>query len=223
MRHVVTFLVCVCVASLPAFGRMRRIAPPAALSIVVFDYAGASRALPAAFRETERILAQSGVKLTFVVCPDSLAGIAAIPACTREPQSSSVLIDVLTRSATRRATEPNAFGFADCRQERGFPWFAGVFYDRVTDLSHARGAHSATILGVVIAHEIGHLLLGSAAHASFGVMTAHWTPKELLQLEGGRLAFSNSQAARIRANVIARNDQQREIYARDRADGRRGP
>ena len=45
------------------------------------------------------------------------------------------------------------------------------------------------MLGSVMAHEIGHLLLGSHAHAISGIMRGHWESGELHQIAMGTLRF----------------------------------
>jgi hypothetical protein len=54
------------------------------------------------------------------------------------------------------------------------------------------------ILGDVIAHELGHLLLGNHAHSVQGIMRARWQADQLHGLSAGRLFFTTDQAARLR-------------------------
>ena len=55
----------------------------------------------------------------------------------------------------------------------------------------------AEILGSVMAHEMGHLLLGSNAHAISGIMRAHWESGELRRIAMGTLVFLPEQAKRM--------------------------
>jgi hypothetical protein len=57
-------------------------------------------------------------------------------------------------------------------------------------------------MGAIIAHEIGHLLLGSNAHAAIGIMRAHWQDAELRMLSKGELLFTTEQGARMRTNLV---------------------
>jgi hypothetical protein len=60
-------------------------------------------------------------------------------------------------------------------------------------------------LGTVIAHELGHLLLGSHAHSYAGVMTPIWRG-EVLQLEAmGCLLFTHDQASLMRRRLADGN------------------
>jgi hypothetical protein len=49
-----------------------------------------------------------------------------------------------------------------------------------------------------MAHEIGHLLLGSN-HSATGIMKAHWGPKEVRELIKGDLLFTSQQSKLIQA------------------------
>ena len=61
------------------------------------------------------------------------------------------------------------------------------------------------ILGHLMAHELGHLLLGEAGHpAGSGIMHVPWQTKELEQIKQGVMSFLPEQAQRIRAQVFAR-------------------
>jgi hypothetical protein len=60
----------------------------------------------------------------------------------------------------------------------------------------------ADILGSVIAHEMGHLLLGSNAHAISGIMRAQWGIDELLRIIMGALVFLPEQSKRMRARIL---------------------
>ncbi len=51
-----------------------------------------------------------------------------------------------------------------------------------------RLAHA--LLGHVLAHEIGHLLLRSNSHSVSGIMSARWTGEELRRLSEGAMFFT---------------------------------
>jgi hypothetical protein len=57
------------------------------------------------------------------------------------------------------------------------------------------------VLGHAMAHEIGHVLLGSSEHASSGLMQARWTPATLRLASAGLLAFRREEAERIGAGL----------------------
>ena len=59
----------------------------------------------------------------------------------------------------------------------------------------------STLLGRAIAHEIGHLLLGSAEHPRVGLMRALWSHEELRGLKPAHWGFSSREAAQHARNA----------------------
>jgi hypothetical protein len=91
-----------------------------------------------------------------------------------------------------------------------------VFYDRVKELAQrqvvaqARGeivarAGGCRILGEMIAHEIGHILLNLPAHSETGIMRGDWDLKDLQDVAYGELLFTKQQSKVIETEVIRRN------------------
>ena len=52
-----------------------------------------------------------------------------------------------------------------------------------------------------MAHELGHLLLGSNSHSRAGIMRAHWQGEELHRLSRGNLWFTSEQANHMRGKL----------------------
>lgn len=61
-----------------------------------------------------------------------------------------------------------------CVLGRAVPALASgfVFYNKIADTSSSRPIDVAVVLGRVMAHELGHLLLPNVRHASYGIMRA---------------------------------------------------
>ena len=78
---------------------------------------------------------------------------------------------------------------------------AYVFYDRVRALPFA---DAADLLAVVMAHEIGHLLLPPGSHSSSGVMRAAWHVREVRSLNLARLGFTKQQGEQIARRLAER-------------------
>jgi hypothetical protein len=57
----------------------------------------------------------------------------------------------------------------------------------------------------VIAHEIGHLLLGTNSHSGKGLMSASWDLGDMRAIARGRLNFGSDESAKMRAEVARRN------------------
>jgi hypothetical protein len=83
-----------------------------------------------------------------------------------------------------------------------------VFYDRVEAFAvkHIADTHAdaAQILGHVIAHEIGHLLLNDQTHSATGIMRSPWNLWDVQNASYGHLLFTTRQAEAIKAEVRRR-------------------
>lgn len=84
---------------------------------------------------------------------------------------------------------------------------AYVFYDRVEPLARKHQMSDASLLGVAIAHEIGHLLLPYGSHSSSGLMQGEWNDREFLLARARLLRFTAQQAKLIRAHLMDTQDQ----------------
>ena len=96
---------------------------------------------------------------------------------------------------------PEASGFAVLMPEGSY---AGVSCPDVTRTASSVGSDDATVLGAVIAHEVGHVLLDSRDHSPSGVMVMHFGPHEIEAAGRGELRFLGSEARRIRAEAARR-------------------
>lgn len=78
---------------------------------------------------------------------------------------------------------------------------ADIFYDGIAKLS-GNGAHKAgVLLGAVLAHELGHLLLGSNSHSATGIMQGHWRESNLKLAALGEFGFLTAQAVKMQSRI----------------------
>jgi len=82
---------------------------------------------------------------------------------------------------------------------------AGVFLSRVrqTAARNTGTIEVSDLLGYVMAHEIGHLLLHSTTHSSEGLMRAEYRPADLKKAGQRQLKFTPEQAEVIHHNTLA--------------------
>jgi hypothetical protein len=66
---------------------------------------------------------------------------------------------------------------------------ATIFSDRVQLMINRRPSAAPVILGHVLAHEIGHVLLGTTEHASGGLMRSSWQDSDLERMPRMPLSF----------------------------------
>jgi len=64
------------------------------------------------------------------------------------------------------------------------------------------------VLGHVIAHEVGHLLLNQQVHSPHGIMRGEWSFVDFRDMTSGMLLFTPEQAEYLRAEVCRRNTRQ---------------
>ena len=88
---------------------------------------------------------------------------------------------------------------------------ATVFGNRVTAVAQRLHLDRATLLGQTIAHEVGHLLLGTSDHVADGLMRGHWNDAALLRGHADGWRFSRPEASRIKAELSARDEPRPEL------------
>ncbi len=88
------------------------------------------------------------------------------------------------------------------------PALASVYYDYTPRLPawDKNESDAAVVLGCVIAHEIGHLLLDSRrnSHSVAGIMQARWSFEQLRLILMGKLLFLPEESTAMRAEMRAR-------------------
>jgi hypothetical protein len=83
----------------------------------------------------------------------------------------------------------------------GTGYYACAFRDHIGILEQKLGF---AVLGYVLTHEVGHLLLGSNSHAVNGIMSPHWNGAELRRISEGTLLFLPSESRMLRERLRLR-------------------
>jgi hypothetical protein len=105
---------------------------------------------------------------------------------------------VLRQPMDGRTNRAGELGFAPgAGAERGR--IAYVFFDRVEAIAADHRIEVPSILGLAMAHEIGHLLLPAESHSPGGIMQATWGHDALHSFRRERLDFTAEQAELIRS------------------------
>jgi hypothetical protein len=126
----------------------------------------------------------------------------------------SCLILSVTPGVSRHAY-PGALGFALPYTQTAPD--VTIFYDRIERLGPravSAGATAPQILGYAMAHEIGHVLLGSTQHSSTGIMKGPWGQAEFERLAKGWLGFTAQQCEVMRESAFRRAASLPQIKAR---------
>lgn len=168
-----------------------------AIKIRVDNYAQASPAVLAkAEREAARILGAAGLRTIWIGCSAEHSSALPQDPCREPLEATDIVLRVVSES-TQNKFQDTGFGFAVQ------PVLATVYYDYPMQLARSDNAEFElpVILGCVIAHELGHLLLGSNSHSGSGIMQPRWERKQVRQAMTGALVFTPAQANSIRAEA----------------------
>jgi hypothetical protein len=164
-----------------------------ALSLVVriYDVYGAPAERIARARMTvDRIFKDAAVVITWPECP-----------CPAPVGSDELVVRVLAAPPARESASLG-FSYVDVQHKTGT--LATVFADRVHTLAAAVGIDDGELLGRAIAHEVSHLLLGTSAHESRGLMRGEWTTNDLANQRVDAWTLSPDERVRIRRAIARR-------------------
>jgi hypothetical protein len=171
--------------------------------VLVYKYADISPdVLAGAERRAAIIFQEIGVRVVWVDSTDFKKQ-SQDRSDPQEEQKELDLIDVVLRIVphSRTALKNSALGEAlPCQLGRD-ACIANVFMNRVGEQTDVEKIGLDQVLGHAIAHEIGHILLGSNSHASRGLMKAKWGPEDIKRAGKGDLLFTPEQAQVIQNNL----------------------
>jgi hypothetical protein len=174
--------------------------PATTVTIRTYNYAGvSSEQLAAARSEAEHIFKRAGIALEWMECRVAIGAHGS--ACT-EP----LLIrrDLMLRLVDRTPAEGErivALGESMLDREHRGGVLMTIDLFPVRAVAERASTAAPTLLGRAIAHEIGHLLLGSGAHPRMGLMRALWSHDELRGLKPAHWGFSSREAAQMRQTL----------------------
>ena len=125
------------------------------------------------------------------------------------PPIAQVTVIVLTPSMTERGHIPEGvLGFAAVATDGGVGRIAYVIYDRVQAQASTGVIDETSLFGFVMAHEIGHLLLGPGSQADSGLMKGYWEREDLQRFRMLTPQFSRQEGEQIRAALAIESDAQ---------------
>ena len=153
--------------------------------------------LEQATQEASRIFHRAGVNSVWIACQHSNAGPSTPPDCLSQGDLTHLVLHIVPWASQMG---DSTFGVAFLSEE-GVGTYSDVFYTPTEDLSRHCGASLGRVLGHVMAHEIGHLLLGTHSHGTVGIMRPQWQGEELRQIGMGTLLFTAEQTRTMHARL----------------------
>jgi hypothetical protein len=151
--------------------------------------------LTSAEAETESVFQSVGVRIEWRACEDGPDGSTRAAWFTFRLRSDKPPV-------TAGPVSLDAMGRAFLSPD-GSGYLADAYADSIKSLAESHGSDPGALLGHVIAHELGHLLLGPG-HVSGGVMRPAWDARQLGDLRQRWVKFSEAEGVRIRRELRAR-------------------
>ena len=174
--------------------------PSPTITVQIYNYSQASLAiLTGAEREAGRILAEAGLRAVWLECPVGPSTPGPQGLCEKAPEATDLRLRVLGAPVTNKFQD-TVFGFAV------HPVLASVYYEYAGRRAKSDDAEfeAPIILGCAIAHELGHLLLGTNSHSDSGIMQPRWESNQFRQLMIGNLVFTTEQSKLMRKQARTR-------------------
>jgi hypothetical protein len=129
--------------------------------------------------------------------------------CADEPGAPHIMLRI---AQAPRSAVAGSLGYSvvDTQTESGT--LATVFADRIASAALRTGVGMPLLLGRAIAHEIGHLLLGTSRHSASGLMRALWSDRELRRDAAGDWILSPDVVAELARRRDARFHRSAEEF-----------
>ena len=194
------FLAASCVAAFPAARSDAQVPRFDTLIVRTYDPQRlVGDLVTAASRTTDEIMRHAGLVVSWRHCD--------LPVAAHDPCHLPVAANhLVVRMAAAPATGmPGVLGFTYVDRSPNRGWLATVFGDRLIALADRTRLPREVLIGRAMAHELGHLLLESSAHAKHGFMQAAWSDAMLLRDRPSDWLFMPREAAQMRASLLARS------------------
>jgi hypothetical protein len=178
--------------------------PIPTITVKIYNYSQAAPAiLTRAEREAGRILGAAGLGAVWLDCPVGPLTPDPLGPCEKAPEATDLRLRVLA-APIQNKFQDTVFGFAV------HPVFASVYYEYASRRAKSDDAEFEIpiILGCAIAHELGHLLLGTNSPSDNGIMQPRWEPNQVRQLMMGTLLFTTEQSKLMREQAQTRSSLQ---------------
>src|SRR5215469_868206 len=197
-RQVISSLLMSFILASPSFGRPKnseKEQPTTEVTVRIRDYAHSE---PLVRQHAEQvaggILQKAGLATRWIDCPVSSPDIGA---CSSPVSNLDFFVNLLPLSMSDHLHLPGGvLGSAIEGNGKTFGFIASVFYDVARDRAADRQVDFGELLGDAIAHELGHLLLGTNSHSGRGLMCAFWSGNQLSLGARGLLEFSDKEIKR---------------------------
>jgi hypothetical protein len=153
----------------------------------------------AARKEAINTMGRAGVLLVWLSCDGAQADVSAHDAC--HEQSGPLEFSLRITKSRPSGCGTDILGFSELDDSVGMR-SATVYYPAILQFADHFRVGPATVLGNVIAHEIGHLILGADAHVALGLMSPRWGKWHFRSMDFNALNFDARQKQLLRLEIV---------------------
>jgi hypothetical protein len=190
------------------------------LIVRIYDSVGlASDRLVTAHHAVSAVLRPAGIDISWRDCrwprPDA-PGLS----CNGALEASEVIIRIVN-AGSKQGDDRLGYSSVDVRHHADC--LATVLADRIEAMADRTQSDPGTLLGHVMAHEIGHLLMGTSRHSPMGLMRKRWSDDEVRRGSPIDWRLTRSDARTVRGGLLERSRRLGEsaaIGASRRTSGR---
>jgi hypothetical protein len=176
---------------------------PGGLTVRFYNSANLSiRDVERAQQVAEPILRDAGLDVLVRHCGGPTTVDRIIDRCHDLLRPGDVVVRLIDAPKYQLALGPHVFGVAHLVRGTGGGRLATLYSNRIIEAAARVKVETGTLLGRVLAHEVGHLLLGTNAHGETGLMRADWTDEMLHRGEARDWRFSIGEAVAMQHGLI---------------------
>jgi len=167
---------------------------------LLFDYVRLPEKMQKQMQDqVSEIYRKAGVEMEWAPCSTGEGQAERYPGCTGYEDATHVLLRIHPHVRKGMTSEAAGEAIVSAR-------IINVYWDRVQYEAVSLRVPALEVLAHIIAHEIGHLLLGPNSHAPAGIMAARWRSRDLIHIFQGGLSFTPRECELIQA-VRKRQDE----------------
>jgi hypothetical protein len=149
-------------------------------------------------RRASLIFRKAGVEVEWADCPLNNEDPSLYPGCPEVWGATKFFLRILPATKTQSHVSGEAFVAAR---------IANIFWSRVEEQAQKLNISAPRFLAHTVAHELGHLLLGSNSHSPTGIMSARWDAPTVTRISQEGLYFNSQQSELIRSEMRKRKGQ----------------
>ncbi len=170
------------------------------MTVRVLNLAETDRdSLASAFEVADKMYRATGISVTWKWCSETAA-------CQAQLDPTEVWLRVAPGGPHEDGVlSSDALGYSVVGSKRGS--LSTVFVGSVETLARQAKVSVEELLGVIVAHELAHLILNSSRHTGSGLMRQNWSATDVGRLSPADLRFSLQEGLALGAGLARRGKQ----------------